>query len=218
MGVHGRAARRGRLRLRRDARAPEPRGRRRARARSRRVPERVSSVGRVRRDARAAERRRRREPRPASRPALSPRDALLLESFAVRHGVVEPPRHRRGAGRAALDGRRRFGTRVFAVATGCDGDGAALAAVRLVVGRRVRTRRVRLGRDRLQRRQQRDALGPAARRRGDTAPGGVCRRPDRPVRAPGIGATTAGTIVVDDGGCGRPARLEMKGRSDAGAD
>jgi hypothetical protein len=53
-------------------------------------------------------------------PVLSARDAILLESFAVGGGVAEPtvPLTRRV--RAALAGRRRSGTRVFAIATGDD--------------------------------------------------------------------------------------------------
>jgi hypothetical protein len=50
-------------------------------------------------------------------PALSARDAVLLESFAVRNGVPEPAESLAVRARAALEGRARFGTRVFAVAT-----------------------------------------------------------------------------------------------------
>jgi hypothetical protein len=50
-------------------------------------------------------------------PGLSARDAVLLESFAVRNGVPEPAESLAARTRAALEGRARFGTRVFAVAT-----------------------------------------------------------------------------------------------------
>jgi hypothetical protein len=51
---------------------------------------------------------------------LSERDAILLESFAVGGGVTEPAAVLTRRVRAALAGRRRFGTRVFAIATGDD--------------------------------------------------------------------------------------------------
>ncbi len=50
-------------------------------------------------------------------PELSARDAVLLESFAVRNGEPEPTDSLAARTRAALEGRERFGTRVFAVAT-----------------------------------------------------------------------------------------------------
>jgi hypothetical protein len=50
-------------------------------------------------------------------PELSARDAVLLESFAVRNGVPEAADSFATRTRAALEGRARFGTRVFAVAT-----------------------------------------------------------------------------------------------------
>jgi hypothetical protein len=52
------------------------------------------------------------------RSLLSARDAILLESFAVGGGVMEPADPLARRVRAALAGRRRFGTRVFAIATG----------------------------------------------------------------------------------------------------
>ena len=62
------------------------------------------------------------------RPAIAARDAVLLESFAVRNGVPEPAQELAARTRAALDGRARFGTRVFAVATSEEGpDHAPLA-------------------------------------------------------------------------------------------
>jgi hypothetical protein len=62
-------------------------------------------------------------------PELSGHDAVLLESFAVRNGVPEPPESLAARTRAALEGRARFGTRVFAVATsdGPTTDPASLA-------------------------------------------------------------------------------------------
>jgi len=54
------------------------------------------------------------------KPLLSARDAILLESFAVGGGVVEAAAPLAARVRAALAGRRRFGTRVFAIATGGD--------------------------------------------------------------------------------------------------
>jgi hypothetical protein len=50
-------------------------------------------------------------------PAIAADDALLLESFAVRNGVPEPAESLVMRTRAALDGRSRFGTHVFAVST-----------------------------------------------------------------------------------------------------
>jgi hypothetical protein len=55
-------------------------------------------------------------------PLISARDAVLLESFAVRNGVPEPADSLEARTREALEGRARFGTRVFAIATS-DGDG-----------------------------------------------------------------------------------------------
>jgi hypothetical protein len=50
-------------------------------------------------------------------PGLSTRDAVLLESFAVREGELEPLDSLEARMRVAAAGRRRFGTQVFAVAT-----------------------------------------------------------------------------------------------------
>jgi len=50
-------------------------------------------------------------------PALTAHDAVLLESFAVRNGVLERGESLAARMHAALAGRARFGTRVFAVAT-----------------------------------------------------------------------------------------------------
>src|SRR5439155_18712824 len=52
------------------------------------------------------------------RPEISADDAVLLESFAVRSGVAEPAQDLAARTRAALEGRAKFGTRVFGVATG----------------------------------------------------------------------------------------------------
>jgi hypothetical protein len=52
------------------------------------------------------------------KPVLSARDAILLESFAVGSGVLEPADPLARRVRAALAGRQRFGARIFAVATG----------------------------------------------------------------------------------------------------
>ena len=61
-------------------------------------------------------------------PLISARDAVLLESFAVRNGVPEPADSLEARTRVALEGRARFGTRVFAVATSDEGrDHAPLA-------------------------------------------------------------------------------------------
>lgn len=49
--------------------------------------------------------------------ALTVRDALLLESFAVREGTPETAEEMRARTEAALEARARFGTRVFAIAT-----------------------------------------------------------------------------------------------------
>jgi hypothetical protein len=50
-------------------------------------------------------------------PAITGEDAFLLESFAVRNGVPEPVDSLAARTREALEGRSRFGTRVFAVST-----------------------------------------------------------------------------------------------------
>jgi hypothetical protein len=55
------------------------------------------------------------------RPAIAARDAVLLESFAVRNGIREPAHDLAARTRAAIDGRARFGTRVFAVSTSEEG-------------------------------------------------------------------------------------------------
>jgi hypothetical protein len=61
-------------------------------------------------------------------PLISARDAVLLESFAVRNGVPEPADSLEARTRVALEGRARFGTRVFAIATSDEaGDHAASA-------------------------------------------------------------------------------------------
>ena len=53
-------------------------------------------------------------------PVISAEDAVLLESFAVRDGVPETVDGLIARTRAALDGRSRLGTRVFAVSTSGD--------------------------------------------------------------------------------------------------
>ena len=58
-------------------------------------------------------------------PLVSSRDAILLESFAVAGGTIEPDASSARRVEIALDGRRRFGTSVFAVATGGDDTGLA---------------------------------------------------------------------------------------------
>jgi hypothetical protein len=60
-------------------------------------------------------------------PVLSSRDAILLESFAVRNGEPERPAAFADRVRSALEGRRRLGTRVFAIATGGDRADSSLA-------------------------------------------------------------------------------------------
>ena len=50
-------------------------------------------------------------------PVVGDRDALLLESFAVRNGHPEPPSALAVRTAAAIDGRRRFGTRIYGIAT-----------------------------------------------------------------------------------------------------
>jgi hypothetical protein len=50
-------------------------------------------------------------------PMLSEPDAVLLESFGVREGVPEPPGAVERRMREALEGRRRYGTALYAVAT-----------------------------------------------------------------------------------------------------
>lgn len=50
-------------------------------------------------------------------PVIGAHDAVLLESFAVREGVPDTVDHLAARTRAALDGRTRFGTRVFTVST-----------------------------------------------------------------------------------------------------
>jgi hypothetical protein len=59
-------------------------------------------------------------------PVVNDRDLFLLESFAVRNGTVEAPGPLAARTRAALNGRRAFGTRIFGVATsdGTDGNPA----------------------------------------------------------------------------------------------
>lgn len=52
------------------------------------------------------------------RPRVDERDALLIESFAVRAGAIEPDGALTARMRPALAGRARYGTRVFAMATG----------------------------------------------------------------------------------------------------
>ena len=62
----------------------------------------------------------------ATAPLVTPRDAVLLESFAIRNGVPEPADGLEARARVALNGRARFGTRVFAITTsGEHGDDAA---------------------------------------------------------------------------------------------
>jgi len=51
-------------------------------------------------------------------PALTERDAILIESFAVGRDVAEPASALAARVQAALDGRRSFGTQVFGIATG----------------------------------------------------------------------------------------------------
>jgi len=53
-------------------------------------------------------------------PLLSSRDAILLESFAFSEGVAEPSSQLTRRTQEALAGRRRFGTKVFAIATGSE--------------------------------------------------------------------------------------------------
>jgi hypothetical protein len=60
-------------------------------------------------------------------PAVSSQDAILLESFAVRNGELERPEALTERVRSALDGRRRLGTRIFAVATSTDRTNQPLA-------------------------------------------------------------------------------------------
>jgi hypothetical protein len=60
-------------------------------------------------------------------PVLTGRDSYLLESFAVRLGVAEDVEGLAARTRVALQGRARFSTRTFALATAVDGD-QALAA------------------------------------------------------------------------------------------
>ncbi len=62
-------------------------------------------------------------------PVVDDRDVYLLESFAIRNGSIEAPVPLMARTRAALSGRREFGTRIFGVATsdGTDGD-ATLSA------------------------------------------------------------------------------------------
>ncbi len=60
-------------------------------------------------------------------PVISARDAVLLESFAIRNGEAERPDRLARRVRAAQEGRARFGTRIFGVATSGADDGAALA-------------------------------------------------------------------------------------------
>lgn len=59
-------------------------------------------------------------------PVINDRDVYLLESFAIRNGAIEAPALLAARTRAALNGRREFGTRIFGVATsdGTDGDAA----------------------------------------------------------------------------------------------
>jgi len=61
-------------------------------------------------------------------PLLSARDAILLESFAFSEGVAEPSAQLIRRTEEALAGRRRFGTKVFAIATGGDGAEAVASA------------------------------------------------------------------------------------------
>jgi hypothetical protein len=60
-------------------------------------------------------------------PALTARDAILLESFAVANGRPEPPGAMKQRALAALEGRRRLGTRIFAVATATRSEDLTLA-------------------------------------------------------------------------------------------
>ncbi len=53
-------------------------------------------------------------------PLLSERDALLLESFALSNGDAEPIARLERRVDEAIVGRRRFGSQIFAVATGDD--------------------------------------------------------------------------------------------------
>jgi len=53
-------------------------------------------------------------------PVVSARDAVLLESFAVRNGVAQSADALWTRARTALEGRARFGARVFAVSTSAD--------------------------------------------------------------------------------------------------
>ena len=61
-------------------------------------------------------------------PVIGPGDAVLLESFAVREGIPEAVDRLAERTRAALDGRVRFGTRVFAVSTSADAAPRAAAS------------------------------------------------------------------------------------------
>jgi len=61
-------------------------------------------------------------------PLLSSRDAILLESFAFSEGVAEPAPQLLRRTEDALAGRRRFGTQVFAIATGHEGGEAVTSA------------------------------------------------------------------------------------------
>jgi hypothetical protein len=61
-------------------------------------------------------------------PIVSARDAVLLESFAIRNSVAQSAEMLWTRTRMALEGRARFGTRVFAVSTTVDtADAATLA-------------------------------------------------------------------------------------------
>ena len=53
---------------------------------------------------------------------IGPRDAILIEPFAVGAGADEAPAALTRRMQTAIEGRQRFGSRVFAIAAGGDGD------------------------------------------------------------------------------------------------
>lgn len=59
---------------------------------------------------------------------LSARDAVLLESFAVRNGIAESPARTTARIREALQARAVLGTRLFALGTAADDNDAAPAS------------------------------------------------------------------------------------------
>ena len=61
----------------------------------------------------------------ATRSVMSEADAILIEPFAVGGGAAEAPAALTARVRAALEGRHRFGSRVFAIAAGGDENTAA---------------------------------------------------------------------------------------------